>query len=598
VAVSNDGNTLYIAAKGSNKVGFFSTAQIENGTFVPNAVSQVLLTGGGPEGVVFDSLRTRIYVLTRFDNGISVVDHTPQEIAHVLMPNPEPASVVNGRRFLYDANLTSSNGEAACGSCHLDGDLDSLAWDLGNPRAPRLSIGGVQPTFHSMKGPMATQSLRGMANHGPMHWRGDRTGATAASDAQPDTGMFNEVAAFEKFNASFESLLGGSPLSEGEDGDMRKFTNFILQISYPPNPIRNLDNLLTAQQGAGQALFLATQTTCNTCHFLDRNANAGLGFFGTDGQFSYRFTDQNFKTPHLRNLYQKVGMFGMPVQNDTATTADRILPGDNGEMGDQIRGFGFTHDGSVDTVFRRLRITMLDSAFLGTTEAARDVQRRQVEQFMFAFDSNLMPIVGQQITLSSTNASVVNPRIDLMINRAAAGECDVVVKGKKSGVPRGWWRVSGSATANNAMFRSDKSSEALLGDKGTNKLRSFANTSGQELTYSCVPFGSGQRVGIDRDEDLVWDADEMPTTVKATAGTGKITVTWVKPVGTNSASGGYELMRITSTGVVNIVPLGSTILSYVDTLPKGTLMNYQVRAKDAAGKYSEFSAPIVTATAK
>ena len=34
---------------------------------------------------------------------------------------------------MADANLTSSNGEAACGSCHVDGDLDSLAWDLGNP---------------------------------------------------------------------------------------------------------------------------------------------------------------------------------------------------------------------------------------------------------------------------------------------------------------------------------------------------------------------------------------------------------------------------------------------------------------------------------
>ena len=28
---------------------------------------------------------------------------------------------------------------------------------------------------------MTTQSLRGMANHGPMHWRGDRTGGTDAT---------------------------------------------------------------------------------------------------------------------------------------------------------------------------------------------------------------------------------------------------------------------------------------------------------------------------------------------------------------------------------------------------------------------------------
>ena len=33
-----------------------------------------------------------------------------------------------------------------------------------------------------MKGPMTTQTLRGMANHGPMHWRGDRTGGNVPDE--------------------------------------------------------------------------------------------------------------------------------------------------------------------------------------------------------------------------------------------------------------------------------------------------------------------------------------------------------------------------------------------------------------------------------
>ena len=49
------------------------------------------------------------------------------------MYNPEPPSVVDGRRFLYDASLTSSHGDSSCASCHIFGDFDSLAWDLGNP---------------------------------------------------------------------------------------------------------------------------------------------------------------------------------------------------------------------------------------------------------------------------------------------------------------------------------------------------------------------------------------------------------------------------------------------------------------------------------
>jgi hypothetical protein len=56
---------------------------------------------------------------------------------------------------------------------------------------------------------MTTQSLRGMANHGPMHWRGDRTGGNdIPMSSQPNNGTFNEDAAFKKFNPAFEGLIG------------------------------------------------------------------------------------------------------------------------------------------------------------------------------------------------------------------------------------------------------------------------------------------------------------------------------------------------------------------------------------------------------
>ena len=65
-----------------------------------------------------------------------------------------------------------------------------------------------------MKGPMTTQSLRGMANHGPMHWRGDRTGGNDRDpSAQPDSGTFDEDAAFKKFNVGVPGLLGRSDRS-------------------------------------------------------------------------------------------------------------------------------------------------------------------------------------------------------------------------------------------------------------------------------------------------------------------------------------------------------------------------------------------------
>src|SRR5262249_58543598 len=41
------------------------------------------------------------------------------------------------------------------------------------------------------------------------------------------------------------------------------------------------------------------------------------------------------------------------------------------------------------------------------------------------------------------------------------------------------------------------------------QLRAVAATPGQDLTFSCVPPGSGDRIGIDRDQDGFRDRDEL-----------------------------------------------------------------------------------------
>src|SRR5262249_29805596 len=134
MAVSSNGSTLYVAAFGSSKVGIFDTTALENDTFVPSSTNHITVSGGGPSGMVLDETHGYLYVLTRFDNGVAVIDTaTKMEVDHLPLFNPEPAKVVNGRPFLYDAYFTSSNGEASCSSCHVFGDMDSLAWDLGNP---------------------------------------------------------------------------------------------------------------------------------------------------------------------------------------------------------------------------------------------------------------------------------------------------------------------------------------------------------------------------------------------------------------------------------------------------------------------------------
>ncbi len=490
---------LYVAAFGSSKVGVFDAAALEADTFVPSASNHIGLSGGGASGIVIDTANQRLYVSTRFDNGISVVDISSapgNEIGHQTFFNPEPAVVVDGRPVLYDARLTSSNGEASCSSCHVFGNFDSLAWDLGDPDGgvasnpnPIGPIGNSQ-NFHPNKGPMTTQSLRGMDNHGPMHWRGDRTGGNFVPPQDP----LDERLAFIAFNVAFPGLIGNN--AELPQATMEAFTDFILEVVYPPNPIAGLDNTLSSGAANGSSIYFTRPNTdvietCNGCHVTD----VATGFFGSNGETTFENETQEFKIPHLRNMYQKVGMFGMPAVPFTRF-------GDNAHQGDQVRAFGFLHDGSFDTLFR----FHTSDVFINMT----DPERRDVETFMMEFPAELAPIVGQQITLADAGDTTTRNLIqNLFIDRAeaarpirfdaAAHECDLIVKGHISGEARG--AVYDTATN---RFIPDRVADPAL---TATQLFALAG-SGSELTFTCVPPGAGVRMGIDRNENSILDGDE------------------------------------------------------------------------------------------
>src|SRR5690606_160548 len=138
-----------------------------------------------------------------------------------------------------------------------------------------------------------TQTLRGLVDHGALHWRGDRTGA-----GQPGVNAFDPFAAFLTFNVAFRDLLGREDLIDSED--MEAFTAFILHVTNPPNPIRNLDNSLTPEQQIGSEFFFnnrsdGPQTRCNDCHTIDPSRR----LFGTN-RGSMSVVAQSFKVAQFR----------------------------------------------------------------------------------------------------------------------------------------------------------------------------------------------------------------------------------------------------------------------------------------------------------
>lgn len=500
MTISSDGSTLYIAAYGSSAVAVIDTHELETGTHEPSA-SRLIQLGDpgpvGPSGLVLDEARGLLYVATRFDNSLVTVDLETRAVVHrARMHTPEPEHVVVGRPLLYDARYTSSNGEASCGSCHVFGDLDSLAWDLGDPDGdvePNPNpVGGngvgfpQNPRFHPLKGPMTTQSLRGMADHGPLHWRGDRTGG----NANPPVDPMDEIAGFLAFNGAFPNLLGRD---EGEirPDEMLRFAEFAMDIHYPPNPIRQLDNSLRPDERDGRDLFFGRVTdfitNCNGCHKLDR----AEGFFGSGGESTFEGETQEFKVAHLRNAYQKVGMFGM-------AKSDFFDEHDTTSTGRQIRGFGFLHDGGTDTVFRFLSAIVFD---------LNAVERRNLEAFVMAFETALAPIVGQQVTLDAASDDEAHARVDLLIERAETDaiwpggavtkECELIVTGVVDGGTRSWL-YDGAG-----QFLPDAADEPKLTGA---QLRSLAETT--PLTYTCAPPGAGVRMALDRDEDGALNRDD------------------------------------------------------------------------------------------
>ncbi|HYP27805.1 MAG TPA: hypothetical protein VE262_13900 [Blastocatellia bacterium] len=444
IARAEDG-TLYVAAMGSARVGVLDSRGV---------VQDRIRVGAGPTGLALDGGRRRLYVLNRFDQTLSVVNtEAGSQVAQMPIGfNPEPREVQQGRLFLYDAGL-SAHGDVACASCHLNGHKDGLAWDLGDPKG-RMETGGVinPSVFHPMKGPMTTQSLRGIIDNGPMHWRGDR-------------GKLSD------FNPAFVSLLGGP--RQLTDGEMESFETFVRTLTYPPNPLQNLDRTYPdppagPSAARGEELFAnsrldAAVLTCNQCHTAVPGFMSGTNKLIIPGLLLGE--SQDFKVPQLRGMYQKTGM--------------------RDASGEQLSGFGFLHDGSVDTLLSFLRLPIFTFR--------NDDDRRDVEAFLLAFDSGVAPAVGLQVTVRGDNkaSSVTGERIELLMRQADAGNCDLIAKGLYRGERRGFRYAGGG------RFQTDRGGEAAV---SWQELVQAAGA-GAELTFTGVPAGSGLRLGIDSDSD-------------------------------------------------------------------------------------------------
>jgi len=512
-----DGSHAWLTAIGSRKLfRLDGTCLAPACIFGPDRTDPTAVeVGEGPTGVALSESLDRLYVLNRFTNEIAIVDRSALAVVdRVPMYDPSHPDVKAGRRFLYDAVLSSGHGDSACSTCHISGDMDRLAWDLGNPEGDLVPYGQpgdnvrfVAPAsagtdcppevcaahdgFDPRKGPMTTQTLRGMLE--PLHWRGDRPTMAA-------------------FNGAFPLLMGAEDISgPGEppkgisDTDMETFRRFALGIRFPPNPYRNLDDTLpnavvqipghvvAGNPTVGAQVFqlpnIDGPASCNTCHASVFGSNGGkLGGLQpgdpssdiagmVNGDLVVTF-HSDMKVAHLRNLYEKFG----PTFGTYASPPDRK------------DGFGFGHDGSVPD---------LATFFSGNPFQLTAQQVRDVTTFALHWPTSQKPTVGHQVTVPAgappTGTPAQEDRIATLLARGDTADanrhCDLTASALEAGVLSTWKYAGGQWTP----------AESGGVASTTAALRSGADG---PITFTCGTIGSGDRLGLDWDEDGVLNADD------------------------------------------------------------------------------------------
>ena len=476
MAFTDNGERAWVTAFNSDRVAEIDTATGKIlGRVDVRPASTDTTAMRGPRGLVISPTGERLYVLNKLANTISIIDPLTRAILAEVPSgshDPTPEAVHRGRGFLFDARL-SGNGTLSCATCHLDADRDGIAWDLGDPGGQMVNVTGTalsahvltlaNRSMHPMKGPMVTQTLRGLATHNSsvttpaaatvtkFHWRGDKP-------------------SIQSFNTTYTNLMGGSLPAAG---DMDALAVYLLTIRHHPNPNRNPDRTLpTSFSGGnpvtGRNLFNDHLTShCVTCHALpggtDQNIDLKREVDGT----------QEMKNPSLRTVYQRAGLF-RPVAGQTS-----------------LSGFGLGSDG-IGSSLPTPHFYQLDN--LGTTQQLADVAA-----FLLCFDTGTAPAVGRSVTFPPAAAAGFAAELTLLETQAAvAGVCDLVVRVKIAGQPRRFRYHPATG-----KYLADR-----LGQPALTRAELLSLAGEQPVTFLGVIPGDGLRLGGDLDLDGLLDGDE------------------------------------------------------------------------------------------
>jgi len=222
LAISPDGNTLYVSNFMDRTVGVYDLQQ--------------LLSNG--------------------QLNVPVLATLTSVATEALAPN-----VLLGKQHFYDARdpRLARDRYMSCASCHDDGGDDGRVWDLTGQG----------------EGLRNTVPLRGRSGaQGPLHWSGN------FDEVQDFEGQIRTLAGGTGLmgDAAFNTGTRSQPLGDlktGVSADLDALASYVSSLSASePSPFRNADGSLSAAATAGRAVFLAQN--CAACHGGAAFSNSGV----------------------------------------------------------------------------------------------------------------------------------------------------------------------------------------------------------------------------------------------------------------------------------------------------------------------------------
>jgi YVTN family beta-propeller protein len=311
VAITPDGKYALVTSSSTDRVAVVDLAKLvtilqaatprERQQVIPNHtgkpaeyVIKHIPTQTAPRGITCSADGTTAYVASMLDDSVTVIDlKTLEAVDRVDLGGSKGFTKRRrGEKLFHSANV-SFRRQFSCSSCHPDGHIDNVVYDIEDD-----GIG---------MGPIDNRTLRGVNDMAPYKWTG--INPSLKRQCGPRLAVF---------------ITRIQPFTPDQLDDLHYY---LCSIPRPPNRYRKLGEDLTEAQRRGKAIFersmknnkepIPTGNRCNTCHPAPLYTDGKIHNVGT--KFAYD-RDGKFDAPHLLNIYDSAPY----LHNGIAWTLEEI----------------------------------------------------------------------------------------------------------------------------------------------------------------------------------------------------------------------------------------------------------------------------------